>query len=121
MRVALLGCVLVGCGNADLKGHYWNLTLQGDEDACTGDAANYSEKLEYRVLYEGNDVTLAVGEDEFAEGTANGCSIAYESVIWEDIRGDFAIRWQITGSAVVNVGGGGSSPFFNTIKNICKW
>jgi len=108
MRFAMMGWLIVGCGNADLRGHYWNLSLQGEENDCTGDAAKYSEKLEYRVLFEGNDITLAVGPDEFADGNVTGCSISYDSVIWEDVRGDYELRWQIHGSAVVNVGGGGS-------------
>jgi hypothetical protein len=109
MRLALFGCLLLGgCGNANLKGHYWNLSLDGSEDDCTGAAANYKEKLEYRVMIEGNEVALAVEQDEFATGNVNGCSISYESVIWEEVRGDFEIRWKIYGSAVINVGGGQS-------------
>lgn len=108
MRVALLALVLAGCTNADLKGHYWNISIAGDEDDCTGGNAQYSEKLEYRVVFDGNDITMAVAEDEFATGNTNGCSISYESVIWEDVRGDYGLRWQIHGSATVNVGGGQS-------------
>jgi len=108
MRVPLLALVLVGCTNADLKGHYWNIAIQGDADECTGGNAQYNDKLEYRVVFDGNDITMAVATDEFATGSTNGCSIVYESVIWEDTREGFDIRWQIQGSATVNVGGGKS-------------
>ncbi len=108
MRFALIAMVLVGCKNADLKGHYWNISIQGDEDDCTGGSAKYGDKLDYRVVFDGNDITLAVAKDEFATGGVNGCSISYDSVIWEDERAGFGLRWQIHGSATVNVGGGKS-------------
>jgi len=102
--------VLIGCSSDDLSGHYWNINVSGIADACTGAPADHTEKLEYRVKIDGQDVELAVGPDVFASGTMNGCDMFYDSVVWAEQRGDAEIRWQIHGSATVNTGGSSCNP-----------
>ncbi len=95
-----------GCGGGDLPGHYWNVEATGVENACTGNGAQWSDSFDYRVTFDGNDIVLAVGEDVFATGFADGCSLSYQSIVWgEDVEGD-EVRWQILGSARVDPGGG---------------
>lgn len=114
MRQVLTGCALAlaalgalsGCGSEDLSGQYFNLTLTGRDNGCTDDPVNYTEKLEYRVKIDGQDVEVAVGPDVFAVGVVNGCSIQYESVVWGETIDDFEIRWKLLGSATINPGGG---------------
>ncbi len=109
-------CALVlgasGCTDPNLVGHYWNLTLTGVDDGCTGQPANYTEKLEYRVKIDGQDIEVAVGPDVFATGAINGCFISYESVVWgEEIGPDKTeVRWRLTGSATINTGTGSCRP-----------
>lgn len=96
-----------GCGEEELAGDYWNVELSGAENSCTGGGADYSESYEYRVLFEGNDITLAIGPDIWATGTAEGCTLSYNSLVWSDFREDYEIEWEILGTSQVNVGGGG--------------
>ena len=50
-----------GCEGEDLSGFYWDVTVKGTENECTVDPPNYSEKYEYRVKFDGNDIIVAVG------------------------------------------------------------
>jgi hypothetical protein len=103
--LALAGLVLGGCTSEELRGHYWNITLNGVDDQCTGAGVNYTEKLEYRMRIDGQEVTLAVGENEFAWGTINGCFAEYQSLVWTEDRNGYDVSWQIQGSATVNTKG----------------
>lgn len=94
-----------GCGDAALKGDYFLLNFTGVEDGCTGAAPTASERLEYRVIVDAEEVDVAVGPDVFASGTANGCELSYSSVIWTEDREGYEIRWQIKGTATYNPGG----------------
>jgi hypothetical protein len=98
---------LGGCGG-DLPGFYWDLTQATQEDLCHDTPAPLLDKegFEYRVLYDVQDITVAIGEDEFATGTAQGCLIQYSTVIWPEDRNDFQIAWQMDGAAAVSRGGG---------------
>ena len=49
---------------------------------------------------------LSIEEDLWAQGTADGCLVTYQSIVWEDVIDEYTVRWQIQGSARVNVGGG---------------
>ncbi|MEQ1502682.1 MAG: hypothetical protein ABMB14_10650 [Myxococcota bacterium] len=95
------------CRTDELPGHYWDVTTDGVENLCTGGGADYHEEFEYRGVFEGNDLTLAIGEDIFATGTIEGCSVSYDSLAWSDYREGKEIKWQIAGTARVNVGGAG--------------
>lgn len=98
---------LAACTGGDLPGHYWDLIVEGTDNQCTGGGANYSDRYEFRALIEGNDLTLAIGDDIFATGIVDGCTFTYSSLVWSAYRDDFEIQWQILGEARVNVGGGG--------------
>lgn len=101
---------LAACSGEDTSGHTWALTLTGLENGCTDAPLAEPEKLDYRVQIEGQDITLAVGPDEFATGQVNGCVIAYETVVWgEDVDG-YEIRWQIHGGATITFGDESCSP-----------
>jgi hypothetical protein len=106
-RAAAMLFLLGGCGDEELPGLYWDLIVEGTDNQCTGGGANYSQRYEYRVLFEGNDITVAVDEDIFATGTVDGCLLTYSSVVWSSYRENHEIQWQILGSAYVNAGGGG--------------
>lgn len=118
-------CILVlggaGCNPEDDSGHHWNLTLTGVDDACRGQPANYTEKLEYRVKLEGQDAVLAIGPDEFATGTINGCNLVYESVVWGEEFDDYEIKWRLTGSATINFGDGSCNPGNGTDWDGTEW
>lgn len=105
--MVLLTLGLGACGSEDLPGEYWKVDVTGAENTCTGNGADYSESYEYRVIFEGNDITLAIGPDIWATGIAEGCTLNYTSLVWSDFREDYEIEWEILGTSLVNVGGGG--------------
>lgn len=106
----VLALSLAACTRDDLRGDYFDVTFTATDDSCTGAAPSHSETVEYRVILEGQGVEIAVGPDVFATGAADGCDIAYTSVVWTEDRDGFRISWQISGEAVINVGGGQSCP-----------
>lgn len=104
---AALGFALAaGCNGGDLPGYYFDVRLDGTDDACTGDPADYAESFEYRVELDSNDATLAIGDDVFATGTLEGCLLTYTSLVWTSSRDSAEITWQIFGSARIDLGGG---------------
>ena len=105
-RVIVLTFGLAGCGPGELPGDYFQVTVTGAENLCTGDGTDYTENYEYRVMVENTDLTLAIGEDVWATGTADGCHLDYTSLAWSTYREDLEIQWQINGDAMVNLGGG---------------
>lgn len=109
-KIAALA-LCAGCGGGDLSGHYWNITITGIDNGCTDTpAAQHTEKAEYRVKIDGQDVEVAVGPDVFAVGTINGCFIDYESVIWGEEIDGVEVRWQLFGSATISLGEGSCNP-----------
>jgi hypothetical protein len=81
------------------------------QNECTGSGLGYSDSFEYRVLIDGNDATIAIGEDIFAVGTLDGCNLSYTSLVWSSYLDEAGVqkevKWQIEGAASVNVGGAG--------------
>lgn len=99
-------CVLAaGCSEKELPGEYWNITVSGAENLCTGNGTGYTENFEYRVVISINDATMYIGDDNWANGILDGCSLHYESIAWSDFRDGYEIQWVLTGDAVVNPGG----------------
>ena len=94
------------CGGADLPGNYYDVQVAGTANTCTNDAANYQESFVYRLEVELQDASLSIDDDLWAQGSADGCLVTYESIVWEDLIDDYTVKWQILGSARVNVGGG---------------
>ena len=102
--VSLLPFV-AACGGP-LPGFYWELDQVVDTDTCHSSPVPADDALlEYRLAFDVNDVTLAIGEDEFAQGSVQGCTIAYSTVVWPDERDGFRIAWQMNGSASISRGG----------------
>jgi hypothetical protein len=97
---------VVGCGGKDLPGHYWDVVVTGQDNQCTGNAPDYTEQYEYRVVIAGNDIEVAIGPDVFALGTIEACSVQYSSLAWSDYRDDKEIQWEILGEGRINLGNG---------------
>jgi len=104
--VAVLGLAVGGCGEDELPGDVYEVELTGVANTCTAGGANYGETLQYRLELEEQDVRLSIGEDLWAQGTADGCVVSYSSIVWEDEVDGYLVRWQIFGSARVNPAGG---------------
>ena len=82
----VLGSVILsGCGGSELPGNLFNLQLSGADNQCTGDGTGQQERHEYRVVREGVDIEIAIGEDIWANGTINGCQIEYTSITWTSL------------------------------------
>jgi len=94
------------CDDEALPGDLYEVDLTGVSNTCTAGGANYQETLEYRLELEDQDVRLSIGEDLWAQGTADGCLVTYSSIVWEDEVESYLVRWQIFGSARVNPAGG---------------
>ena len=103
--LAFVGCV-AACSAEDLPGNYYNVDVNGTENSCTGDGSNYTGSYEYRLEVDVQDIQLSIGEDLWATGSADGCLLTYESLVWEEPIDDYLVKWQIQGSARVNTGGG---------------
>ena len=100
--IALVIGAVSGCAGQDVRGHYWDIKATGVENQCTAAPSNMSEAFEYRVIIDGNDIELAVGENIFAWGTISGSNIVYESAVWNEQRDGNEISWQIIGSAFID-------------------
>lgn len=106
---SVLGVVLMvlgGCAGEELPGSYFDIDRRGAQNRCTGNGTNFAERQDYRVEYRGNEVTLAVADDVWATGFADGCTITYDTIIWTSIRDGFRIDWQLSGTASVDPDGG---------------
>ncbi len=101
---SLSGCLLAAC-QGPLPGAYWDVEQSLDEDLCNATPIPTSGSFEYRVVYDAQDITLAIEEDEFATGTVSGCFLDYQTVVWPEERDGFNIAWQMEGSATASKGG----------------
>ncbi|MEZ4235715.1 MAG: hypothetical protein R3F59_06040 [Myxococcota bacterium] len=99
--------IAAGCGGQELPGQYYDVSVDGQDNQCTGNAPNYHEEYEFRLVIDGNDIQLAVGPDIFATGTIGACDISYSSLAWSSYRDGNEIQWEILGQAKINVGAGG--------------
>lgn len=102
LATLILAC---GCNNEELLGDFWNVTVSGAENLCTGGGTGYSENFEYRLLTEVTAVSLWIGEDNWANGILDGCTVHYDSIAWSDYREGYEIQWTLAGDGLVNVGG----------------
>jgi hypothetical protein len=98
-----------GCAEEPIDGFIWEIDLVGTIDGCNNPVVGYQTTSDYRLSFEGSDVSLAIGADEFANGTISGCQVAYQTVVWgedREINGEpHEIKWQITGEAIFRQGG----------------
>lgn len=102
-----------GCAGDDLPGNLFDVVLTGTENDCLSESTNRREEHQYRLVVDNLDVTIAIGEDEWATGEINGCRITYQSVVVTDVRNDsegnqHEIRWRIVGEAEIDQSGGAS-------------
>lgn len=104
--VALLG--LAACGAGDLPGQRFSVTVAGVEDTCNDPMQQYAETFEYRVVTEGAQVSIFIGDALLAAGSLVGCDLTYSSPQFTDERGDgIYVRWSLVGQAVADIAGGG--------------
>jgi len=115
MRLALPLFFAVGCVSEELPGSYFNVDRVGAENGCTGNGTNFSERMAYRIEYHSNEVVLAVGEDVWATGISDGCTVTYDSIVWTSNRNGHTIDWQVSGEAQVDPDGG------NTCSSELDW
>ena len=105
--LVLLSLVVSGCQEEELSGYEYRIQATGDENGCTEAPADMSEKFAYRLVLDGPNIELAVGEDMFATGSFEdqACKIVYESVVWEERHSGGEISWQLYGEAIVQTPG----------------
>lgn len=85
-------------------------TGNNDDDAlvdeCHPDLAEvpgYQESFQYALALDGSKVTVYIGEDVFAVGSFSGCDLTYSTVvIGEETDADGPVKWQLTGTAMVD-------------------
>jgi hypothetical protein len=93
---------VTGCGDGELAGDYWTVDVVGIEDDCSGQSPDYSESFDYRMVLDGGSAGLYIGADLLANGILTGCTLDYQAAAWSEARGDFEVRWLLSGSATVN-------------------
>ncbi len=106
MRLLTALVPIAGCAAEELPGSYFDVDRTGADNGCTGDGTNFREQHDYRLERRGNEITLAVGDDVWATGLADGCTVTYKSVVWTSQREGFAIDWEVRGEAQVDPDGG---------------
>ncbi|MEZ4317030.1 MAG: hypothetical protein R3F61_05990 [Myxococcota bacterium] len=106
LRFTALLLALAGCGQADLPGHYWDLSASTQVDGCNSPAVQYSEDFEYRLVIDVTDIEVAIGPDTFAVGTIDGCTVSYDSIVWTEPRDAGDIQWTLSGTATAQRGNG---------------
>jgi len=98
---------LAGCEGEALEGFVWRVTALATVDTChaEGEGVPYEESFDYRLVFDGSYVELALGPDTFATGTISGCDIEYETVVWGQSVDGVSVRWQLFGEALFRQGG----------------
>jgi hypothetical protein len=88
----------------------WDLTITGIEDLChPTEPIGSQDDYVYSLLFDGSLTTIYIGADTFAQGIMSGCSLEYDTPIVGERRGqdgELWVKWQITGEAVLRLGGG---------------
>lgn len=105
----LVPLALSGCGEPPLDGFEWTVTLTGTEDLCNAEPVGYQETMTYRLDFvegESGRVDVAIGPDVFASGGIEGCRIDYQSVVYQDERDGYPVRWFLTGTGYYHQGFG---------------
>ena len=109
----LVPLLLTACGGEQLRGNYFNVRLEGDENLCTDGGTDYAETLRYRVEFDVTDldvdgvgIIVAVDADEFAIGTVNSCFIEYSTIVNTSLWNGQELRWRIDGNAKIDRAGG---------------
>ncbi len=105
------GLWLTGCGEPELDGFIWQNTVTGKIDTChaEGEGTPYQEIMNYRLVFDGSYVELALDQNTFASGTISGCEIQYDSVVWGEIVDGYEVRWLLLGEGIFRQGGSACS------------
>ena len=93
----VLALSLLACESSNIPSEAQEYKVTGTDDGDGG----YSETFDYYVALEGSSITLYIGEAAFARGTASGCDITYQSVVFGQTRDAGDIKWQLYGQASV--------------------
>lgn len=96
--------LLMGCGEPQLPGHYWELDFSTAVDECNTPAVGSSDQYTYRLEFGVEEITVSIGADTFATGVVNGCTVSYESVTWTTARPAGDIQWTLSGEATAQRG-----------------
>ena len=100
---------MTGCAEEPAEGFVWDIDLVATIDGCNNPPIGYQESLDYRLVFDSADVSLSIGEDEFATGTISGCQINYQTVVWgqeREVDGQtYEVKWQLVGEALWRQGG----------------
>lgn len=85
----------------------WAVTVTGQHDGCHPERTDgYQETFDYAVAFDASSATLYIGENAFASGTISGCSLTYQSVVFEQERDEGTLKVQLFGQAAVESVGG---------------
>ena len=98
---------IAGCKAEELPGYYYEVELISAVDECNTPTVGYRETFEYRVVFDGGNVTVSVGDDPFATGTTKdgqACAIQYQSTVWQENREEGELRWRVSGEADIGFG-----------------
>jgi hypothetical protein len=96
-----------GCKDEELPGLYYDVELVSAVDECNTPTVGYRESFEYRIVFDGGNVEVSVGDDLFATGATKdgqGCAIEYQSTVWQENREEGQLRWRILGEADIGFG-----------------
>jgi hypothetical protein len=95
-----------GCGESVEPGFLWNIESFVTGNYCFEAEEGWAENHTYKLSYEGAAVSMTIKEQQFASGTISGCQIVYHSVVWEEPREGYELRWKLDGEAFYRQSGG---------------
>lgn len=99
----LLALSLLACEESNIPSEAQQFTVTV---TSADDGGDYTESFEYYLALEGSSITVYIGEAAFARGTASGCDITYQSVVFGQEREAGNIKWQLVGQASVETADG---------------
>ena len=98
----LLALSLFACEESNIPSEAQQFTVT----VTSADEGDYTESFDYYLALEGRAITLYIGEAAFARGTASGCDVTYQSVVFGQERAAGNIKWQLVGQASVETASG---------------
>jgi hypothetical protein len=102
----MLPFAAAACGEPELPGHLFEVTVEARTDGCNEPDVSYAETFTYRLVLEDSRATVYIGESTLATGALTGCDLSYASTVWTDTRPEGTVRWSIIGEATVSLGDG---------------
>ena len=92
----LLAMSLLACEESKIPSEAQQFSVT----VTSADEGNYTESFDYYLALEGSAITVYIGEAAFARGTASGCDITYQSVVFGQEREAGDVKWQLFGQAL---------------------